>query len=311
MSTNVYSHRKQKFAFSSRHPRFWSIRTGIIWKFGILDIQESMRHHPSWLSMWNPTPLNAYGTVPWMVMAMVRGGQYCLILPYILINVSSSLAFSRGLDCVIWGNSQFKGSVAGSPCLLREKISFEKWLSQERSNQSLYTGYPSSYFNTLLAFVIFVLPVSLSRINVQPKDQIHLSWDIHTIVFSIAFCIRYKLLLLFHGNHNVQPPKKYELWEQDKSPYVEKQPPFSDCKIKEDTVLNEKRGLHNLWEHRIILTKYEAVHRTVVFFKLFLTSYATNFDESPSNVYFKYQFCWQFIHIVYKKTKSPFSRIEE
>ena len=153
--------------FSLQHPRFWSIRTDIIWKFGILDNRESMRHHPSWFRVWNPTPLNAYGTVPWMVMAMVRGGQYCLLLPYILINVSSSLAFSRVLDCVIRGNSQFKGSVAGSPCLLREKISFEKWLSQERSNQisKFILQYSVGFCNICSTGVIVMNKRSSERSN--------------------------------------------------------------------------------------------------------------------------------------------------
>ena len=55
-----------------------------------------------------------------------------------------------------------------------------------------------------------------------------------------------------------------ELKEQDKSSDIEQQPPFGDRKISNIQPQNRAGGLQNQQEHHIILTKYEAVHPTVV-----------------------------------------------
>ena len=51
--------------------------------------------------------------------------------------------------------------------------------------------------------------------------------------------------------------------EQDKSSDIEQQPPFGDRKISNIKPQN-RGGVQNQQEHHIILTKYEAVHPTVV-----------------------------------------------
>ena len=52
--------------------------------------------------------------------------------------------------------------------------------------------------------------------------------------------------------------------EQDKSSDIEQQPSFDDRKISNIQPQNRGGGLQNQQEHHIILTKYEAVHPTVV-----------------------------------------------
>ena len=58
----------------------------------------------------------------------------------------------------------------------------------------------------------------------------------------------------------------FDLWsqEQDKSYDIEQQPPFGDRKISNIQPKNRGGGVQNQQEHHIILTKYEAVHPTVV-----------------------------------------------
>ena len=69
-------------------------------------------------------------------------------------------------------------------------------------------------------------------------------------------------VFFFHTTASDLFPVLFLIKEQDKSSDIEQHPPFGDRKYSNTQPQN--RGLKNQREHHIILTKYEAMHPTVI-----------------------------------------------